>query len=164
MLVGMPVTGTERVLLAANLRPEDDVTCPPGKRTRDGLAAVVISLSLREWRNWQTRTVQVRVPVRAWGFKSPLAHQQLIASPASESANSQVKAPENSGAFTCGFGLALCGAARNGQASVLDELDDDIRAVSRPCDHARIVFVGAQGHSARGFGRLAELGMAGHEA
>ena len=28
----------------------------------------------REWRNWQTRTVQVRVPVRAWGFKSPLAH------------------------------------------------------------------------------------------
>jgi hypothetical protein len=35
---------------------------------------VVISLSLREWRNWQTRTVQVRVPERAWGFKSPLAH------------------------------------------------------------------------------------------
>lgn len=28
----------------------------------------------REWRNWQTRTVQVRVPERAWGFKSPLAH------------------------------------------------------------------------------------------
>ncbi len=28
----------------------------------------------REWRNWQTRTVQVRVPVRVWGFKSPLAH------------------------------------------------------------------------------------------
>ena len=36
---------------------------------------MLISLSLREWRNWQTRTVQVRVPVRAWGFKSPLAHQ-----------------------------------------------------------------------------------------
>ena len=31
---------------------------------------------LREWRNRQTRTVQVRVPVRAWGFNSPLAHQQ----------------------------------------------------------------------------------------
>jgi hypothetical protein len=28
----------------------------------------------REWRNRQTRTVQVRVPVRAWGFNSPLAH------------------------------------------------------------------------------------------
>ena len=39
--------------------------------------AVIISLSLREWRNWQTRTVQVRVPVRAWGFKSPLAHQRM---------------------------------------------------------------------------------------
>ena len=25
----------------------------------------------REWRNRQTRTVQVRVPERAWGFNSP---------------------------------------------------------------------------------------------
>lgn len=33
-----------------------------------------MSSSWREWRNWQTRTVQVRVPERAWGFKSPLAH------------------------------------------------------------------------------------------
>ena len=32
---------------------------------------------LREWRNRQTRTVQVRVPVRAWGFNSPLAHQLI---------------------------------------------------------------------------------------
>jgi hypothetical protein len=24
---------------------------------------------------WQTRTVQVRVSVRTWGFNSPLAHQ-----------------------------------------------------------------------------------------
>ena len=30
---------------------------------------------MREWRNWQTRTVQVRVPARAWGFNSPLAHR-----------------------------------------------------------------------------------------
>lgn len=29
----------------------------------------------REWRNRQTRTVQVRVPVMGWGFNSPLAHQ-----------------------------------------------------------------------------------------
>ena len=28
----------------------------------------------REWRNRQTRTVQVRVPERTWGFNSPLAH------------------------------------------------------------------------------------------
>jgi hypothetical protein len=30
----------------------------------------------REWRNRQTRTVQVRVPERVWGFNSPLAHQK----------------------------------------------------------------------------------------
>ena len=30
----------------------------------------------REWRNRQTRTVQVRVPERVWGFNSPLAHVQ----------------------------------------------------------------------------------------
>lgn len=31
-------------------------------------------LGSREWRNWQTRWLQVPVPARAWGFKSPLAH------------------------------------------------------------------------------------------
>ena len=42
---------------------------------RDNLAQSILgSAGEREWRNWQTRTVQVRVPVRAWGFKSPLAH------------------------------------------------------------------------------------------
>ena len=30
----------------------------------------------REWRNRQTRTVQVRVPVMEWGFNSPLAHDE----------------------------------------------------------------------------------------
>jgi hypothetical protein len=29
---------------------------------------------LGEWRNRQTRTVQVRVSERTWGFNSPLAH------------------------------------------------------------------------------------------
>src|SRR5437588_7155521 len=28
-----------------------------------------------EWRNWQTRRIQVPVSARTWGFKSPLAHQ-----------------------------------------------------------------------------------------
>ena len=28
-----------------------------------------------EWRNWQTRRIQVPVIARSWGFKSPLAHQ-----------------------------------------------------------------------------------------
>ena len=27
-----------------------------------------------EWRNWQTRRIQVPVSARTWGFKSPLAH------------------------------------------------------------------------------------------
>ena len=33
-------------------------------------------LGTREWRNRQTRTVQVRVPVMEWGFNSPLAHDE----------------------------------------------------------------------------------------
>lgn len=31
-----------------------------------------------KWRNRQTRTVQVRVPARAWGFNSPLEHSQTV--------------------------------------------------------------------------------------
>ncbi|MCU1442077.1 MAG: hypothetical protein JWQ59_227, partial [Cryobacterium sp.] len=38
----------------------------------DRLATAVAIM--REWRNWQTRWLQVPVPARAWGFKSPLAH------------------------------------------------------------------------------------------
>jgi hypothetical protein len=34
----------------------------------------------REWRNRQTRTVQVRVSERTWGFNSPLAHHQHLLS------------------------------------------------------------------------------------
>ena len=40
----------------------------------DGQLKVLASLSSREWRNWQTRWLQVPVPERVWGFKSPLAH------------------------------------------------------------------------------------------
>src|SRR3981189_1074356 len=29
-----------------------------------------------EWRNWQTRRIQVPVSERVWGFKSPLAHHE----------------------------------------------------------------------------------------
>ena len=29
-----------------------------------------------EWRNWQTRRLQVPVSARTWGFKSPLAHRE----------------------------------------------------------------------------------------
>lgn len=31
----------------------------------------------REWRNWQTRRIQVPVSERMWGFKSPLAHSSF---------------------------------------------------------------------------------------
>ena len=40
------------------------------------MGAVLGSSGSREWRNRQTRTVQVRVPERVWGFNSPLAHQR----------------------------------------------------------------------------------------
>ena len=30
----------------------------------------------REWRNWQTRRLQVPVSLGMWGFKSPLAHSK----------------------------------------------------------------------------------------
>ena len=32
----------------------------------------------RQWRNWQTRKIQVLVPVRVWRFKSSLPHQYKI--------------------------------------------------------------------------------------
>ena len=34
---------------------------------------------MRKWRNRQTRTVQVRVSERTWGFNSPLAHHPQVA-------------------------------------------------------------------------------------
>ena len=42
-----------------------------GERRAAGLTS---SRFKREWRNRQTRTVQVRVSERTWGFNSPLAH------------------------------------------------------------------------------------------
>ena len=56
----------------------------PGRASLIRLRARVVTgaLGAREWRNRQTRTVQVRVPVRAWGFNSPLAHDNLGALPA----------------------------------------------------------------------------------
>ena len=50
--------------------------CTPGNTVRRGLGRCVLaSWVSREWRNRQTRTVQVRVPDRVWGFNSPLAHR-----------------------------------------------------------------------------------------
>ena len=36
-----------------------------------------------EWRNWQTRRIQVPVSARTWGFKSPFAHNVIIDRPRS---------------------------------------------------------------------------------
>src|SRR5690349_20042682 len=36
-----------------------------------------VSVPLGRVAEWQTRTVQVRVSVRTWGFNSPLAHNRL---------------------------------------------------------------------------------------
>ena len=47
----------------------------PSGRFGDGLrAGIACARFSREWRNRQTRTVQVRVSERTWGFNSPLAH------------------------------------------------------------------------------------------
>jgi hypothetical protein len=43
--------------------------------------SVLASLRSREWRNRQTRTVQVRVSERTWGFNSPLAHFRFAGQP-----------------------------------------------------------------------------------
>src|ERR1019366_1582097 len=39
--------------------------------------STIVARSLGEWRNWQTRRLQVPVSERMWGFKSPLAHHLL---------------------------------------------------------------------------------------
>src|SRR6266516_3303019 len=44
-----------------------------------GLACGLPCRTAGEWRNWQTRRLQVPVSERMWGFKSPLAHQQAEA-------------------------------------------------------------------------------------
>src|SRR5262249_11971785 len=47
---------------------------PRSRFGRSSRAGIALPRFWREWRNRQTRTVQVRVPERAWGFNSPLAH------------------------------------------------------------------------------------------
>ena len=52
---------------------------PPGSVVAPGFgqdlgAGIALPRFSREWRNRQTRTVQVRVSERTWGFNSPLAH------------------------------------------------------------------------------------------
>ena len=50
----------------------------PGAALRAGASAggrrYALPLHSGEWRNWQTRWLQVPVSERTWGFKSPLAH------------------------------------------------------------------------------------------
>src|SRR5699024_522993 len=40
------------------------------------LRHAIAACTTREWRNRQTRWLQVPVPARAWGFNSPLAHKE----------------------------------------------------------------------------------------
>jgi len=39
-------------------------------------SAAIVSAT-GEWRNWQTRRIQVPVSARTWGFKSPIAHLEV---------------------------------------------------------------------------------------
>lgn len=50
-----------------------------GLRCASAVRPVPLSAHLREWRNWQTRWLQVPVFERTWGFKSPLAHEKPLA-------------------------------------------------------------------------------------
>src|SRR5207302_9977176 len=45
---------------------------PPSGDTGSG----TLGFPTGEWRNWQTRRIQVPVSERTWGFKSPLAHRR----------------------------------------------------------------------------------------
>ena len=51
----------------------------PGLQTR----LVRPGLTMGEWRNWQTRRIQVPVSARTWGFKSPFAHNVITDRPRS---------------------------------------------------------------------------------
>jgi hypothetical protein len=39
------------------------------------IQAIALDTIVPEWRNWQTRMVQVHVLARVWGFESLLRHQ-----------------------------------------------------------------------------------------
>ncbi len=84
-LVGLPpiVSGCERRSDSAEAESDAGhgsatgrprVDAPVWGAPRPGIA---LAGFWREWRNRQTRTVQVRVSERTWGFNSPLAHQQI---------------------------------------------------------------------------------------
>ncbi len=50
--------------------------CDIARSAASGQVLACAPLVARGWRNRQTRWIQVPVPARAWGFNSPLAHQQ----------------------------------------------------------------------------------------
>ena len=46
-----------------------------------GTGGIVLFVFAPEWRNWQTRCVQVAVTARSWGFKSLLRYQFTTVKP-----------------------------------------------------------------------------------
>jgi hypothetical protein len=66
---------TGGVWAAKSMNSAASAVPPPVRHYGATLSTLQAALpDAREWRNRQTRTVQVRVPERAWGFNSPLAH------------------------------------------------------------------------------------------
>ena len=49
-------------------------TCTVEAYASGSRAAATMGFPTGEWRNWQTRRIQVPVSERTWGFNSPLAH------------------------------------------------------------------------------------------
>ena len=58
-----PLESHGRIVVSADHRP------------LDAWGTLVRCATPGEWRNWQTRRLQVPVSERMWGFKSPLAHR-----------------------------------------------------------------------------------------
>ena len=51
-----------------------EVSAPSADVIGPGSSVLTFFASLGQVAKWQTRTVQVRVSERTWGFNSPLAH------------------------------------------------------------------------------------------
>ncbi len=56
-------------------------TASPEREWGTGVCCVIVCGPLARVAEWQTRQLQVLVSERAWGFKSPLAHNGLFAKP-----------------------------------------------------------------------------------
>ena len=93
-----PVRTLPAIAIGAGAALRLRTTARPGRgpvRFGDALrAGIACARFTREWRNRQTRTVQVRVSERTWGFNSPLAHPRTSPRPVLRSGASSSLQPQ----------------------------------------------------------------------